>query len=402
MSTMPYQYKARDPLGRLHQGAIEAATEADALQLLTRDGFQGVELAEGDEDDIPPLFPRRVSRTDLLYATNQMAVMVDTGITLSAALQGILEQEQNPTLKRVLQDLKRAVEGGEDFSTALARHPKYFDQTYVALIRASEATGTLGPMLERITGYLRKEIETRGKVRAAMAYPTVMLVLATGVTIFLLTFVMPKFTPLFSRKGIQLPAMTRVMMAVSEAMLNYWYLWIAAAAALVLGFVLGKRTGPGRQAWDWLRIHLPLLGPMNRKVTISRSIRTLGTMISSGIPMLEALHLSSAVSGNFHYEALWKMVAEKVTGGSQVCEALAGSPLFPPMLVQMIAAGEQTGRLGPVLERVSNYYDQEVETSLKSVTSLIEPLMITVMGGVVGSIGMSLLLPIFSLSSAKG
>ena len=397
-----YQYKVRDPLGNLHEGAVEAASTDEASQLLTRDGFQVLELNEGDGDDGAPLFPRRVSRSDLMYATNQLAVMVDTGITLSAALDGIQSQEQNPTLKRILVELRTAVEGGEDFSTALARHPRYFDKTYISLVRASEATGTLGPMLERITNYLRKEIETRGKVRAAMAYPTIMLVLATSVTIFLLTFVMPKFTPLFSRKGIQLPAMTKIMMVVSDAMLGYWYLWIAGVIALVLGFIFGKRTGPGRMAWDWLKINLPLFGVMNRKVTISRSIRTLGTMISSGIPMLDALNLSSAVSGNYYYEELWKMVAEKVTGGSQICEALAGSPLFPPMLVQMLSAGEQTGRLGPVLERVSNYYDQEVETSLKSVTSMIEPLMITVMGGVVGSIGMALLLPIFSLSSAKG
>jgi type IV pilus assembly protein PilC len=328
--------------------------------------------------------------------------MVDTGITLSAALDNIIQQEQNPSLKAVLADLKSAVEEGADFSAALARHPKLFDKTYISLVKASEATGTMGKMLERIAGYLRKELETRGKVRAAMAYPAVMMVLAVGVTIFLLTFVLPKFTPLFERKGVELPKPTRLMMNLSALLLDYWYAWAAAAVVLPLAVVLARRTESGRQAWDWLKINLPILGPMFRKVVISRSIRTLGTLLSSGIPMLDALELSADVAGNYHYERLWRSVGQTVTEGRQVCQALAGSPLFPPMLVQMISAGEQTGKLGPVLERVSNYYDQEVETSLKTVTSLIEPLMIAVMGVVVGGVALALLLPIFTLSRTPG
>ena len=398
---MSYEYKVRDPMGKVVQGTIEADSVDEATQQLRREGFQVIELIEGlEEEEVGPLFARRVSRTEIVYATNQLAVMVDTGISLSAALQGILEQEQNPTLKGILKELNKSDEGGEDFSAALARHPKLFDKTYISLVKASEATGLLGPMLERITAYLRKEVETRGKVRAAMAYPTVMMVLAIGVTIFLLTFVMPKFTPLFSKKGMELPKATVVMMAVSDSLLNYWWAWILGAIAAVAGFIFGRRTEQGRKIWDRIKIDMPLIGPMNRKVIISRSIRTLGTMLSSGISMLDALQLSAEVSGNFYYEELWKRVRNEVTGGKQVYESLSGSPLFPPMLVQMISAGEQTGKLGPVLERVSNYYDQEVETALKACTSVIEPIMISVMGVIVGTIGLALLLPIFSLSKA--
>ncbi len=401
MTAISFQYRVRDPLGNFVQGSLDASTAEDAAQQLRRDGFQVVELTEG-VDDGEGLFARPVRRAEIVYVTSQLAVMVDTGVTLSAALDNIISQEQNPSHRKVLKSLQSDVQQGDDFSTALARFPRLFDKTYVSLVKASEATGSLGPMLDRVAGYLRKELETRGKVRAAMAYPSVMSVMAVAVTIFLLTFVLPKFTPLFSRKGMQLPKPTRVMMWLSDALTGYWYVWVVLAIAAVLGFIYGRRTPGGRQALDWVKINLPMLGSIYRKVTISRSIRTLGALLSSGIPMLDALQLSADVTGNVWYERLWHNVSDDVTEGKQICESLAGNPLFPPMLIQMISAGEQTGRLGSVLERVSNFYDQEVETSLKTATSLIEPLMITVMGGVVGSIALALMLPIFQLSKSPG
>jgi type IV pilus assembly protein PilC len=393
---MSYQYRVRDPLGNFHEGTIEAPSLDEADQQLRRDGFQVLELEDAEAG--LALFGPRVSKSEIIYTTAQLAIMVDTGITLSAALNGIVEQEQNPGLKKVLKELKEAVEGGEDFSTALARYPKLFDKTYVSLVKASEATGSLGPMLERIAGYLRKEVETRSKVRSAMAYPMVMMVLATAVTIFLLTYILPKFTPLFKSKGAQLPGPTKLMMQISDLMMGYWYVWIAVIAGLIVGYVMAKRTEPGRMFFDLVKINLPILGSMFRKVAISRSIRTLGTMLASGVPMLDALRLCGEVAGNYHYEQLWREVRDQVTGGKRICQVLVGHPLFPRVLVQMIAAGEETGKLDYVLERVSTYYDQEVDTALKTATSLIEPLMIIGMGFVVGSIGLALLLPIFSLS----
>lgn len=393
---MTYQYRVRDPMGNIHGGALEATSLDDATQQLRRDGFQVLSVEEADSDE--GLLPRRVSKNEIIYVTNQLAIMVDTGITLSAALSGIVEQETNPTLRKVLGDLKNSVESGEDFSSALSRYPKYFDKTYVSLVKASEATGSLGPMLDRVSSYLRKELETRGKVRAAMAYPSVMMVLALGVTIFLLTFILPKFTPLFKSKGAKLPGITATMMTVSDVMLHYWYLWLVGLIAAIVGFIYGKRTELGRQILDQLKISLPILGPMFRKVTISRSIRTLGTMLSSGVPIIEAIRLAGEVSGNYQYEKLWQKVLDDVTTGKRICESLRGNPLFPRVLVQMISSGEETGKLDAVLERVSVYYDREVETSLKATTSLIEPIMISIMGVVVGTIGLALLLPIFSLS----
>lgn len=398
MAVTTFIYTARSPLGKLIQGELEAANRDEAAQKLRRDGLQVLSVEEGEGDG--DLFPRRIRRIDIVYVTNQLAIMVETGIMLAAALDGIASQEENPSLKALLLDLKQRVESGEDFSSALAHHPKHFDRTFVAMIRASEQTGMLGEMLNQISAYMRKELDTRSKVRAALAYPAVMAVVAVGVTVFLLAYILPKFTPLFERRGMKLPAPTIAVMRISDALTDYWYFWLAAAAALTAAFLLGRRTPRGRRWLDWCKIHAPVLGSLFRKVNISRSIRTLGVMVRSGVAMLDAIQLTAEVSNNYYYEQSWRRVQDEIRRGSQICDVLRTNPLFPRTLVQMIGAGEETGRLDDVLERVSDYYDREVETAIKSATSLIEPAMIVAMGVVVGGIGLGLLLPIFSLSRA--
>jgi type IV pilus assembly protein PilC len=398
---MTFAYQARDPLGQLTSGTLEVESRDDAVARLKRDGLQVVELEE--EAASMSLLPRRVKQTDIIYATSQLAVMVDTGITLSAALNSIAEHEQNGTLKEVLLDLKVRVESGEDFSTALARYPQHFDKTFVSLIRSSEQTGTMAEMLETDSGYLRSQLETRQKIRAALAYPSVMAVLAVGVTIFLLTYILPKFEPLFTRKGTKLPKPTIVMMAASDLLIDYWYIWVALGIGLFFTWLFGRRTEPGRKFLDWLKINTPIIGPMTRKVTISRSIRTLGTMVASGVSMLDAIRLTAEVASNWYYEQAWLRVLDQITEGHRICDALkVEQSLFPSTLVQMIGAGEETGKLDKVLTKVSVFYDREVETSLKATMSMIEPLMICAMGFIVGGIALGLLLPIFSLSRPSG
>lgn len=400
--TTTFEYRARDNAGNLRQGSLEADSVEDATQRIRRDGLQVLKVVDADEAAATSggLFARRITRQEIIYTTSQLAIMVETGISLTTALGSIIEQEQNPSLRQLLDDIKSSVESGEDFSGSLARHPKYFDSTYVALVRASESTGTLGEMLERISQYLRKDLETRSKVKAAMAYPCVMAVAAISVTIFLLAYIFPKFTPLFAQKKMQLPMPTVVVLAISHAITGYWYLFVIGLVLAIAGVVLGRKTELGRQIIDWIKINLPAVGNLTRKVIISRSIRTLGAMLRGGVPMLESLELCAAVSGNYYYRELWSRVAADITTGSTMHKALAGTTLLPATLVQMISSGEETGKLGFVLDRVSNYYDHEVETAVKAVTTLIEPLMITVMGGVVGGIGMALMLPIFKLSTS--
>ncbi|HJN07982.1 MAG TPA: type II secretion system F family protein [Pirellulaceae bacterium] len=393
---MDFAYKTRDSLGGLHEGILTSASREEAAQSLRREGMHVMSLEESD--DSLGLFPRRITKSEIIYMTNQLAIMVDTGISLAVALAGLAEQEDNLTLKLLLNDLRSEVEAGEDFSTALAKHPKYFDQTFVSLIKSSEQTGSMGEMLDHISNYLRKELDGRRKVRSALAYPIIMLVMATGVTIFLLTFIMPKFTPLFTRKGIKLPTITKFMMVASDLLLDYWVLWLILAVILIVGGLVGRRTEVGRRIIDWMRINIPVVGPTFRKVIISRSIRTLGTMITNGVAVLDAIQLTAEVSGNYYYEKAWLHVRAEVTNGSRIADALRTSSLFPKTLVQMIGSGEETGKLDYVLVKVSTYYDGEVDTSLKTATSMIEPLLISAMGVVVGTIGLSLLLPIFTLS----
>src|SRR5262245_21298755 len=394
---LTFAYQAHDALGELIEGTLEVANRDEALARLKRDGLAVLELEE--EGPGLDLMPSRVRQADIIFTTSQLAVMVDTGITLSTALNSIAEQEANPALRRVLLDLKDAVEGGDDFSTALSRHPNCFDKTYVSLIKASEQTGTLAEMLDTVSNYLRGQLETRQKIRSAMAYPAVMAVLAVGVTIFLLTYILPKFGPLFTRKGVKLPTAMVVMMTAFTVRIDYWYLWLAGAVAIVLTYVFGRRTEPGRQFLVWLKINVPVIGPMSRKVKLSRSVRTLGTMVASGVSMLEAIRLTAEVSSNWYYEQAWQRVLDQVTQGQRISESLQEEGgLFPPTLVQMIGAGEETGKLDIVLGKISSFYDREVETSLKATTSMIEPLMICAMGVVVGGIALGLLMPIFQLS----
>ncbi|MCE9528008.1 MAG: type II secretion system F family protein [Planctomycetales bacterium] len=396
MTTLNFSYKVRDSLGKSSEGKLTAASRDEATAKLRKDGLQVVELAEEDEE--LELLPKRIKQSDIIFLTSQLAVMVDTGITLSVAIKTIADQEENKTLKKVLVDLETRVEGGEDFSAALARHDKYFDRTYVSLVKASEHTGTLGEMLENIADHLRKQLETRQKVQAAMAYPGIMLVLAIGVTTFMLTYVLPKFTPLFNRKGMKLPVATKVLMALSDNLLHYWYLWLLGIVALILAYVFGRKTEVGRKLLDSVKLNLPILGQLNRKIIISRSMRTLGTMIGAGVSMLDAIRLAADVSGNVYYEVIWMHVLDQITQGKRVAESLAGNKLFPSTLVQMISSGEETGKLDKVLAKVSTYYDREVESSIKAATSMIEPILIVGMGIIVGSIAMGLLLPIFQLS----
>ncbi len=397
---MNFRYRVRDSLGKLHEGTVDATNSDDATQQLRRDGFAVLHVeATGARRS---LLGGRVSRSELVYMTTQLGLMIDTGINLSLSLQALAEQEANAALKSVLEDLRNAVEGGEDFSAALARHPRLFDATYVALVRAAEATGALGEMLDRVADHLRREVETRAKVRSAMAYPSVMLCLAIGVTVFLIAFVFPKFAPLFERRSVDLPKPTVVMLAISQGLTNYWYFWLGGLVVLIGGLLFALSTSQGRRVWDWIKISLPIIGPTYRKVIIGRSLRTLGTMLAGGVPLLESLDLCGRVAANWWYEQLWSGVAQAVTEGNRLASTLSESSLLPPTIVQMISSGEEAGKLDRVLARISTYYDREVENALKSATSMIEPLMIAVMGVVVGGIAMALLLPIFTLSQSHG
>ena len=394
---MTYQYTVRDPLGRVTSGELEAASPEEAGQVLRRDGLEVIRLEKREQKF--ELFSRRVGVNEIICLAQQLSIMADTGVPLTTALESMMEQEANPTLRKLLGALKNDLEAGESFSVALEKHPQYFDRAFVAMVRASEQTGTLGPMLEQAGTYLRKDLENRGKLRGAMIYPGVMLAFAVVVTVGLLVYVFPQFAPLFKQKKIELPITTVVLMGLSHALREFWWMWLVGVGAAAGAFWWWRKTPDGARVLDTWKINAPVMGVLARKASLGRSIRTLGAMLQSDVPMLDALSLSAEVSNNHHYEQSWKRVADEVTQGGRIRKALAGDPLFPPTLLQMIGSGEETGRLGEVLAKVSDYYEREVDSALKAVTSMLEPIMVVTMGGVVGCIAYSLLIPIFQLSS---
>ena len=401
---MQFAYLARDAAGKLLSGSLAAETQSDAARMLRQDGLFAVSLEEAREKLAVkiPLFGRRVSRSELVYATSQLAVMVDAGISLSSAIGGLATQTENLGFKSILEKIQQDIEGGDCLSAALAKFPKTFNGVYVNLVKAGEESGMLGTLLERLAVQMRNDLEQRSKVRGALMYPGAMFVMCMGSCVFLLTGVLPKISPMFVARGIELPTPTIVMMALSHALTVYWWACLLGFAACVGSFWYARQQWWGILAWDWTILRLPILGSLVRKSILARTTRTLSTMLNAGVPVLSAIELCAAVSENSLYEKSWRHLAGEVTTGRQLHEVLESNPLFPKTLVQMIGSGEKTGKLGMVLGRVSDYYEAEVGIATKAATSLIEPLMVAGMGVVIGGLALAMLLPIFKLSSHVG
>lgn len=399
---MRFIYQAKDSHGSLRSGELSVDSYEAATTQLRQQGLYVVSLEEAPDVTAksgPSLFAKRITRRDIVEFASQLAVMVDAGVPISNALEGLVGQTDNLSMQAMLTSLQEGVQAGEDLSTALSRYPKHFDKAFVNLVKASEASGQLGPMLERIAVQYRTESETRSKIKGALIYPAAMVTMCIGVVIFLLTYVFPKLMPMFAGREKDIPGPTKALLTLSQSMTGHWPWYVGTVVALTVASLVLSRRPAGRVFLDWLKIHLPPFHVLSRKVALSRSLRTLSTTLNAGVPMLEALELSAGTANNHFYESCWNKVSEQVTTGRQVHEALQGQSLFPKMVVQMIASGEKTGRLGNVLEKVSDYLEREVANTVKTVTSLLEPLIITVLGSAIGGIAIAMLLPIFKLSS---
>ncbi len=340
----------------------------------------------------------KVKRDQVMFFTTQLAVMIDTGVTLPDALDAIGEQLTDPVFGAIVNDLSGQVKAGVTFSAALERYPRAFNDLFVALMRASEASGTMGMMLQRASEYLSQQRETVRRIRGAMVYPICMLSFCTLVVTGMLVFVLPRFEKIYAGKGAILPAPTRVLLATSHGLVGYWYLVLLGLAAAVVGAFFFFRSPGGKDFMDTFRIRIPVIGRMYRKAYLARSLRTLSTMVASGVSLLEGLEITAAVAGNRHFASIWNAVAEQAKEGSGLAEELAHHPLIPGTVVHMVAAGEKTGKLAKVTNRVADFCEEDVKLAVKSVTSLIEPAMIIVMGIIIGGIAMALLLPVFSMS----
>ncbi|XAM01200.1 type II secretion system F family protein [Phycisphaeraceae bacterium D3-23] len=394
--------------GEVSVGTIAAENALNAAQQLRNQGNTVLQLtpmrsAGGSRSFGETLKALNVSsgpsQKDVLGFTTQLAVMVRAGISLRQALDGIAEQAENPKFRKILYQIKQDVESGKPFSEALAKHPKLFGALYINMVRASEMSGSFSQMLDRIAAYLAQEIETRSMVIGAMIYPSVIASLAVGATIFLLTFVLPRFASVFEGKEAALPWPTVFLMGLSAFMVKWW--WAVLLAFLVkLGFLfMLTKTETGGWWFDQLKLRVPVFSRMFRALYISRSLQTMGELVNAGVPMLDTLAITGEITGNRMYKQMWRSVYSSVKQGKKIVQPLTKTTLLPKPVIQMIGAGEESGKLGEVLDQVSTFYAKQLREAIKVVTSMIEPIMIVCMGTIVGFIAMAIILPIFKLST---
>ncbi len=339
------------------------------------------------------------SRKDILHFTSQLAVMIRAGISIQDALEGIGGQQENQKFKAVIQDLKTRIVEGNSFSQALAEHPDIFSNLYINMVAAAEASGSLSDMLQKLAEYLDEEAETRSQVKSAMVYPVIIAVMAVSVTVFLLCFVLPRFTAIFRGKEHLLPMPTIILMATSAFLRNWWYLLLPGIGGVFWGFYAFIHTTTGSLWWDKTKLVLPLIRTLCRSLYITRGLHTMGVLTRAGVPILNTLSITAHISGNILYKNMWLYVYEEVRQGKKVASALAQCKLMPSSVVQMIHSGEDSGNMAEVLRDISNFYGRELKATIKAVTSMIEPIMIVCMGCLVGFIAMSIILPIFKMSS---
>ena len=339
------------------------------------------------------------STKDILNFTNQLAVMVRAGISLPDAFESIGKQQVNLKFGAIILDLKEQIESGKSFSQALSEYPDVFSNIYVNMVGAAEISGSLGTMMQKLSEYLGDEAETRSQVKGAMVYPAIIATLAVGSTIFLLVFVLPKFAGIFAGKEHLLPASTKLLMGSSDFMRNYWFLIVPGMAGVGFGFWRFINTEFGRLWWDKTKLRLPLVKTLCRSLYISRSLHTMGVLTHAGVPILDTLKITAQITGNILYKQMWEGVCEDVRQGKKIAPSLGSYALMPADVVQMIKCGEDSGTMCDVLKEVAEYYGRILKTVIKTVTSMIEPIMIVVMGALVGFIAMSIMLPIFQMSS---
>src|SRR3954452_5431655 len=398
-----YRFESRTAAGKVNSGVMTAPDLAAASQQIRARGEYILALAPADAVAKKSALNFSINfgpgAKDVQNFTSQLAVMIRAGISIRSAIEGIADKVENPKFKTMLVQMKRDVESGKQFSDALLRYPKVFSPLYINMVKASELSGGFSKMLDKIAKYLAQQIETKSMVIGAMIYPGIIGSLAVFTTIFLLTFVLPRFMVIFKGKEAALPAPTKLLLALSNFMVNYWYVLLFALIAGIWGFVLMLRTDAGRMWWDKVKLTVPLFKKMFRALYISRGLHTMGQLINAGVPMLDTIAITAEISGNMLYRRMWRAVHGAVKQGKKISMPLAKSPLLPRSVVQMIGAGEESGKLGEVLDEVSEFYSRELKSVIKSVTAMIEPIMIVLMGSIVGFIAMSIILPIFKLSS---
>lgn len=401
-----FKYTAKTSTGRTIEGTIDAPAQRNAADKLRNQRFTIVALNEikqaGDNESLfkrlNPFKPG-VKSKDLVIFSRQLATLVSAGVPIVQGLNILTDQIQSPVFKQIIGGIRTDIESGIAIADAMKKHPQAFSELYVSMIRAGETGGVLDAILERLSTYLESAEELRGKVKGAMVYPIVICGVATIVTLFLLIAVIPTFKNVFASFGGQLPYPTRVLLGVSDFLRHQFLFLLVIPVGMFFAIKGWYKTEKGLVTIDRTLIRLPVIGDLLKKVAVSKFTRTLGTLIKSGVPILQALDTVAKTSGNKVVENAIMKARESIREGEKIADPLKESGIFPPMVIQMISVGEETGNLEIMLSKIADFYDQEVDTSVKAMTSLIEPVIICVMGVVIGAIVICMFLPIFKMSS---
>jgi type IV pilus assembly protein PilC len=395
-----FAWEARARTGELRAGVMTADTEDAVNARLRKQNLSPVKVKKkGVAFNLT--FGTGVDTKDLVTFTRLFATMIDAGLPLVQCLEILSSQQPKPGFAKILKDVKGAVEQGATFSDALRRHPKVFDELFVNLVQAGEAGGILDSILNRLSIYLEKRQKLLRQIRGALSYPTIVFFIAIGVMTVMLTFVIPAFENMFAEFGggkDSLPALTRAMVFLSHSFITYLPFLAAIVVAASFGISYGLRTPRGKRLLHSTLLKLPVMGPVLQKIAVARFTRTLGTLIQSGVPILDALEICAKTSGNIILEEAIMHVRQRISEGQNMVEPLSEAKVFPDMVVQMIGVGEQTGALDQMLNKIADFYEEETDVAVAAMTSMLEPIMMVGIGGMVGVVLVSMYLPIFSLA----
>ncbi len=397
-----FVWKGTASNGEIQKGEIEAQDEQAVRRLLRQQRVSPSKIKAKPKDLLENIafFQKKVSPKDIVIFTRQLSTMIDAGLPLVQGLEILASQQDNKTLKKILLDTKSDVEGGSTFADALKKHPKQFDRLFCNMIAAGEMGGILDDVLKRLADYMEKALRLKRKVKGALTYPIIVLAISALVIGVILIFVIPVFEQMFADFGGSLPLPTQMVVNLSNFVKSYSLVMIGVSVVMVFLFKKYYKTEKGRRVVDRLILKSPVFGPLLKKVAVSKLTRTLGTLINSGVPILESLNVAAGTAGNKMVEEAIYHVRSSISEGRTIAQPLGESGIFPAMVVQMVSVGETTGALDQMLNKIADFYDEEVETAVDALTSMIEPFMIVFLGGTVGSIIVAMYLPIFAMAGA--
>jgi len=399
-----YVWKGVNRKGQKKKGEMDAENENFVRLTLRRQGVEPSSIKPKPKDvfENVKLFQPKVTEKDIVVMTRQFATMIDAGLPLVQCLDILYSQQDNRTFKRILKQIKDDVEGGSTFADALKKHPEVFDELFVNLVAAGEIGGILDVILNRLANYIEKAAKLKKKVKGAMVYPMVVMLIAVCVVAVILIFVIPVFQQMFADFGRALPAPTQFVVNLSNFLKSYIIYVVVLVALCIFAFRRFYRTERGRTLVDDLVLRAPVFGALIRKVAVAKFTRTLGTMISSGVPILDSLDIVAATAGNKTIETALRETRMSISEGRTIAEPLADSEVFPAMVVQMISVGEATGALDTMLTKIADFYDDEVDAAVEALTAMLEPFMMVFLGGTIGGLVVSMYLPIFQMAGAVG